>query len=140
MTTIEGMVKSEKSPFFSYHNNNQFRQESSVGAKTTDWKFIEEHDIYLLAGYLIVKKMSKGAFLVELSGRYHLKQVIKLSITEQLDNLTPCASWWKALRSIQYHWCSIPAKNALDETNHKEIIRKIKIKGHPLKMPMSWKT
>lgn len=68
MTTI-GVVKPENQSFFSYHSNNQFRQESSVGAKTTDWKFVGEHDVYLLPYYLIIKKVSKTTLLVELSGR-----------------------------------------------------------------------
>lgn len=71
---------------------------------------------------------------MEKFGKYHLNQVIKISITKLWDNVTPWASRWKTLESTQHHFWSISVKKELVEVNREETIRQIKIKRYPLKI------
>lgn len=38
LITLQGMLDILKSPFYTHHGNNQFRQESSVDAQTIGYK------------------------------------------------------------------------------------------------------
>lgn len=57
-----------------YYSNNRHRQELSMDAKISEWKFEQNGILRNL------KVPSHDNFLVEKPGRQHLSQVIKVSI------------------------------------------------------------
>lgn len=70
----------QKSPFDNHHSNNCYRQQSSMAAKTMGKNFMI-NTLKVTLHKLLNYKMKNNNFPVEKPGRYHLKLVIKISIT-----------------------------------------------------------
>lgn len=75
---LEGMTDIFKSPFYTHHGNNRFRQEPPVDAKSLGIRTVRwYHSISLQ----LTNRIGEGAFRKEKSGRHRLHQIIKFNMT-----------------------------------------------------------
>lgn len=92
-----------KSPFVSQHSNSYVRQESSMDAKTSRWKFDGKQDIYIVSKYLPTRYL----LIIKVKNSNFLKPPDK-HLLYQVRQEVHCND---TLRT-EHHLCSMPAKNA----------------------------
>ena len=101
--------------------NNAGVRKSSRDAKTSRWKFDEEHYIYSFRvsshKLLFHYKEKDSNFIAEKPGGHHLKQVVQVNITNTGTNQHRVFLIW-SLRRTHHHFCGIPEKIQLTLEQH----------------------
>lgn len=70
---------------------------------------------YSLHRILINNKGGSSNFTLEILGRQPLNQIVKINCQQYWAKLTPCASWYDALKETQLHFVDfLPKMHALN--------------------------
>lgn len=133
LINVEGMMDVGKLPFYNYHSNNWFRQESKMDAKTSRSKFSEEQMGYVchlrVSPYKVLINLQKekyANFTMKKPARY-LTYVIKVHVSTQKTDTT--CLWYDAQRTHLIYVAFLP-KNAWSESNLKETSHTSKLRDN----------